>query len=76
MQITLIDLKAQETGKPCLRVVSEDVPGIGKWQTEITIRADHARFTGPAEEMKWLMLNAVWEQLDVVLRAHQRNKPE
>lgn len=74
MKTTLIDLKAKETGKPCLLVVSEDVPDIGKWQTEITIRADHSRLKGPIEEVKWLMLAAVWEQLDVVLRAHQRTQ--
>ena len=76
MKTTLIDLKAKETGKPCLLVVSEDVRDIGKWQTEIIIRADHSRLNGPIEEAKWRMLAAVWEQLDVVLRAHQRNKPE
>ena len=75
MKTTLIDLKAKETGRPCLLVVSEDVPDIGKWQTEITNCADHSRLNGPIEDMKWRMLAAVWKQLDVVRRAHQRNKP-
>lgn len=76
MKTKLIDLKVKETGKPCLLVFSEDVPGIGKWQTEITIRADHSLLNAPIEEVKWLMLSTVWEQLDLVLRAHQRTQDD
>ena len=70
MQTTLLNIKIKETGKPYLLVVSEDVPGIGTWQTEITIRGDHSKLRGPIEEEKWRMIAAVWEQLDLVLRAH------
>ncbi len=72
MPTTLLDINVKETGAPWLRVLLEDVPGISRMQTEVTIRLDHSRLKNPIEDEKWLLLSAMRDQLDLVLRSHYR----
>lgn len=72
MSTTLLNINVKETGKPWLRVLLEDVPGIDSVQTDVTIRLDHSRLQNSIDDEKWLILSAMRDQIDLVVRSHYR----
>lgn len=68
----IIHLKNAKTDAPILTIDLEHTPG-ATLTFEITARMDESKLLGPIEQERWRLLGILGEQINLILRAHERN---
>jgi hypothetical protein len=66
-----LKITAHETGEPVLAARLEHVPG-AELSFEVIARMDESKLRGPIEEERWVLLEALADQIGLILR-HRRS---
>lgn len=67
----IFKLTAQETGQPMLTVNFQDSPD-APLVFDVVVKFDKTKLRGSLEQERYVLLSALADHLDIVLRAHDR----
>lgn len=68
----IFKLTTKETGQRMLTVSFQDSPN-APLEFEVVIKFDKAKLQGPLTQERYVLLSALANHLDIVLRAHDRD---
>lgn len=68
----LINLKNARTHEPVFTFDLEHAAGTTGLTFHATVRMDESKLRGPLEEERWLLLELLAEQVNIVLESHRR----